>query len=150
MPEEVETLLATQSLRLVGGELGVERILVRPWDVRLNFRTGVVPRMSSLQKTLTRYQFAAAATQTFPLVHALVVRTQQEHASPTPPPPPPHVFQEDMPLHVSAGSRVTAPYAPIAEARWVCDHFDLSDLPLRNREAEYPEQAPARSPHDSH
>jgi transcription-repair coupling factor (superfamily II helicase) len=67
LPEEVETLLATQSLRLVGGELGVERILVRPWDVRLNFRTGVVPRMSALQKTLTRYQFAVDVRRPLPL-----------------------------------------------------------------------------------
>jgi transcription-repair coupling factor (superfamily II helicase) len=67
LPEEVETLLATQSLRLVGGELGIERILVRPWDVRLNFRTGVVPRMSALQKTLTRYQFAVDVRRPLPL-----------------------------------------------------------------------------------
>jgi len=67
LPEEVETLLATQALRLVGGVLGVERILVRPWDVRLNFRTGVVPRMSALQKTLTRYQFAVDVRRPLPL-----------------------------------------------------------------------------------
>ncbi|HKP76540.1 MAG TPA: transcription-repair coupling factor, partial [Longimicrobiaceae bacterium] len=67
LPEEVETLLATQSLRLIGGELGIERILVRPWDVRLNFRTGVVPRMSTLQKTLTRWQFAVDVRRPLPL-----------------------------------------------------------------------------------
>ena len=67
LPEEVETLLATQALRLLGGELGVERILVRPWDVRLNFRTGVVPRMSPLQKTLTQYQFAVDVRRPLPL-----------------------------------------------------------------------------------
>ena len=67
LPEEVETLLATQALRLLGGVLGVERILVRPWDVRLNFRTGVVPRMSALQKTLTRYQFAVDVRRPLPL-----------------------------------------------------------------------------------
>jgi transcription-repair coupling factor (superfamily II helicase) len=67
LPEEVETLLATQALRLVGGELGIERILVRPWDVRLNFRTGVVPRMGPLQKTLGRYQFDVDVRRPLPL-----------------------------------------------------------------------------------
>jgi transcription-repair coupling factor (superfamily II helicase) len=67
LPEEVETMLATQSLRLLGGRLGVERILVRPWDVRLNFRTGVVPRMSPLQKTLSGYQFAVDVRRPLPL-----------------------------------------------------------------------------------
>ena len=41
LPEEVDTLLATQALRLLGAELRVERILVRPWDVRLNFQVQV-------------------------------------------------------------------------------------------------------------
>ncbi|HYH83058.1 MAG TPA: transcription-repair coupling factor [Longimicrobium sp.] len=67
LPPEVETMLATQALRLVGGELGIERILVRPWDVRLNFRTGVVPRMSPLQKALGRYQFAVDVRRPLPL-----------------------------------------------------------------------------------
>lgn len=67
LPEEVETMLATQALRLVGGELGIERILVRPWDVRLNFRTGVVPKMAPLQKTLGRYQFAVDVRRPLPL-----------------------------------------------------------------------------------
>jgi len=65
LPGEVETLLATQALRLIGGEL--ERILVRPWDVRVNFRTGVVPRMAPLQKTLTQYQFAVDVRRPLPL-----------------------------------------------------------------------------------
>jgi hypothetical protein len=36
---------------------------------------------------LTRYQFAAAAAQTFPLIKQLVIRTQEKH-NPTPPPTP--------------------------------------------------------------
>jgi transcription-repair coupling factor (superfamily II helicase) len=67
LPEEVETLLATQALRLLGAELGVERILVRPWDVRVNFRTGVVPRMAPLQKTLTQFQFDVDVRRPLPL-----------------------------------------------------------------------------------
>jgi transcription-repair coupling factor (superfamily II helicase) len=67
LPEEAETLLHTQSLRLLGGELGIERILVRPWDVRLNFRRGVVPRMASLQKALGGRQFAVEVKRPLPL-----------------------------------------------------------------------------------
>jgi transcription-repair coupling factor (superfamily II helicase) len=67
LPEEVETLLHTQALRLLGAELRIERILVRPWDVRLNFRQGVVPRMSSLQKTLGARQFAVEVRRPLPL-----------------------------------------------------------------------------------
>ncbi|HEX5724312.1 MAG TPA: transcription-repair coupling factor [Longimicrobiaceae bacterium] len=67
LPGEVETLLATQALRLLGGELGVERILVRPWDVRLNFRHGVVPRMASLQKALLGRQLGVEVRRPMPL-----------------------------------------------------------------------------------
>ncbi|HEX6370773.1 MAG TPA: transcription-repair coupling factor [Longimicrobium sp.] len=67
MPEEVETLLGTAALRLVGGDLGIERILVRPWDVRMNFRTGVVPRMQSLQRALQAWQFAVEVRRPLPL-----------------------------------------------------------------------------------
>lgn len=67
LPEEVETLLGTASLRLLGGELGVERLLVRPWDVRLNFRKGVVPRMASLQRALQAWQFGVEVRRPLPL-----------------------------------------------------------------------------------
>jgi len=67
LPEEAETLLGTAALRLVGAELGIERILVRPWDVRINFRTGVVPRMQSLQRALQTWQFAVEVRRPLPL-----------------------------------------------------------------------------------
>ena len=67
VPEEVETLLGTASLRLLGGELGIERILVRPWDVRMNFRAGVVPRMVSLQRALQAWQFGVEVRRPLPL-----------------------------------------------------------------------------------
>jgi transcription-repair coupling factor (superfamily II helicase) len=66
-PEEVETLLGTAALRLLGGELGIERILVRPWDVRINFRQGVVPRMQALQKALQAWQFGVEVRRALPL-----------------------------------------------------------------------------------
>jgi transcription-repair coupling factor (superfamily II helicase) len=66
-PEEVETLLGTAALRLLGGELGIERILVRPWDVRINFRQGVVPRMQALQRALQAWQFSVEVRRALPL-----------------------------------------------------------------------------------
>jgi transcription-repair coupling factor (superfamily II helicase) len=67
LPEEVDTLLATHALRLLGSELRIERILVRPWDVRLNFRHGVVPRMTVLQKVLTARQLDVEVRRPQPL-----------------------------------------------------------------------------------
>ncbi len=67
VPDEVETLLATASLRLLGSALHIERILVRPWDVRLNFRHGVVPRMATLQKALTSRQLEVDVKRPMPL-----------------------------------------------------------------------------------
>ena len=67
LPEEVETLLATQALRLVGGELGIERILVRPWDVRLNFRTAWCRGCRRCRRRWARYQFAVDVRRPLPL-----------------------------------------------------------------------------------
>jgi transcription-repair coupling factor (superfamily II helicase) len=67
LPEAVETLLGTAALRRLGEELGIERVLVRPWDVRINFRSGTVPRMALLQRTLSSWQFAVEVRRPLPL-----------------------------------------------------------------------------------
>jgi transcription-repair coupling factor (superfamily II helicase) len=67
MPPEMETLLDVQALRILGTELGVERILVRPWDARLNFRAGVVPRIAVLQRVFAERQFEVELVRPFPL-----------------------------------------------------------------------------------
>jgi transcription-repair coupling factor (superfamily II helicase) len=67
VPPEVETLLATRALRLLGMSLGIERILVRPWDARLNFRSGVVPRMVSLQRVFGERQLEVELMRPNPL-----------------------------------------------------------------------------------
>jgi transcription-repair coupling factor (superfamily II helicase) len=67
LPEAVETLLGTTALRLLGAELGIERLLVRPWDVRINFRSGTVPRMAALQRALSAWQFAVEVRRPLPL-----------------------------------------------------------------------------------
>ncbi|HET7321644.1 MAG TPA: transcription-repair coupling factor, partial [Longimicrobiaceae bacterium] len=67
VPPEVETLLATQSLRLLGTELGIERVLVRPWDARVNFRSAVVPRMAALQRGFGDRQLEVELVRPLPL-----------------------------------------------------------------------------------
>jgi transcription-repair coupling factor (superfamily II helicase) len=67
MPAEMETLLDIQALRVLGTELGVERILVRPWDARVNFRAGVVPRIAVLQRVFAERQFEVELVRPFPL-----------------------------------------------------------------------------------
>jgi hypothetical protein len=74
---------------------------------------------------LTRYQFAATARQTFPLVHMLVQKTTEKHATPTPPPAPVATpeplrrFSEDQQLHLAAGYRFLGASGPYGAARWV-------------------------------
>jgi transcription-repair coupling factor (superfamily II helicase) len=67
VPQQVETLLATAALRLLGGELGIERILVRPWDARVNFRRGVVPKMIGLQRAFAEWQLEVELQRPMPL-----------------------------------------------------------------------------------
>lgn len=67
IPVEAETLLDVQALRILGTELGIERILVRPWDARVNFRAGVVPRIAVLQRVFADRQFEVELVRTFPL-----------------------------------------------------------------------------------
>jgi transcription-repair coupling factor (superfamily II helicase) len=51
-PPEVERLLDSASLRILGRRLGVERVLIRDREARVNFRTGVVPRLTVLDEPL--------------------------------------------------------------------------------------------------
>jgi transcription-repair coupling factor (superfamily II helicase) len=67
IPTEAETLLATTALRLLGTEIGLERILVRPWETRVTFRAGVVPMMASLQSAFADRQLEIEMTRTSPL-----------------------------------------------------------------------------------
>ncbi|HEX6068160.1 MAG TPA: DEAD/DEAH box helicase, partial [Longimicrobiaceae bacterium] len=81
IPEEVETLLATRALRLLGAELGIERILARPWDARINFRGGVMPRIASLQRVFAERQFEVELVRPLPLSIILHRRGPEEVTS---------------------------------------------------------------------
>jgi transcription-repair coupling factor (superfamily II helicase) len=81
IPEEVETLLATRALRLLGAELGIERILARPWDARINFRSGVMPRIAALQHVFAERQFEVELVRPLPLSIILHRRGPEEVTS---------------------------------------------------------------------
>ncbi len=51
-PVHVEHLLDAAALRILGRRIGVERILVRESEARVNFRSSVVPRLSVLERPL--------------------------------------------------------------------------------------------------
>jgi transcription-repair coupling factor (superfamily II helicase) len=78
LPPEAETLLATAALRLLGTQVGVERILVRPWETRMTFRAGVVPRMAALQSAFSDRQLEIELTRTSPLALVLHKRGAEE------------------------------------------------------------------------
>ncbi|HEX7117410.1 MAG TPA: transcription-repair coupling factor [Longimicrobiales bacterium] len=66
-PAEVRRLLAAAALRLLGAELGVERVLVRGDEARINFRDGVVPRMAALQSAFHDRQIEVEVRRAMPL-----------------------------------------------------------------------------------
>jgi transcription-repair coupling factor (superfamily II helicase) len=66
-PPEVERLLASTMLRVLGTALGVERILIHGDDARINFRAGVSPRLSALQGAFRDQQLEFELRRTDPL-----------------------------------------------------------------------------------
>ena len=52
LPGNVEHLLDGAALRILGKRLGVERILVREREARVNFRASVIPRLAVLERPL--------------------------------------------------------------------------------------------------
>lgn len=66
-PQEVERLLYAATMRILGTQLGIESILVRMNEARINFRDGVVPRLTQLQSALHDAQVHADVRRTAPL-----------------------------------------------------------------------------------
>ena len=71
-PPEVDRLLAGALLRLLGTQLGVERITLQEHSARISFRERVVPRLSSLQGAFRDQQVETEVRRTMPL--SLVIR----------------------------------------------------------------------------
>jgi transcription-repair coupling factor (superfamily II helicase) len=67
IPQPASNLLNIAVLRVVGGELGIEGVLVRGSEARVNFRSDVVPRMRGLSEAFHEVQFAAVVGRAHPL-----------------------------------------------------------------------------------
>jgi transcription-repair coupling factor (superfamily II helicase) len=67
LPPPAEGMLALATLRVVGGSLGIESILVRPDEARITFRETAVPRMKGLSAAFHDVQFQAEVRRAIPL-----------------------------------------------------------------------------------
>ena len=67
MPAPAEAFFATATLRIVGGMLGVEGLLVRGNEARVNFRDDAVPRMKGMSAAFHEVQFQAEVRRAHPL-----------------------------------------------------------------------------------
>ena len=67
LPAPAEAFFATATLRLVGGALGIDGLLVRGDEARVTFRDTAVPRMKGLSAAFHEVQFQAEVRRTHPL-----------------------------------------------------------------------------------
>jgi transcription-repair coupling factor (superfamily II helicase) len=67
LPPPAEAFLATTLLRITGGRLGVEGILVRGNEARVTFREAAAPRLRGLTAAFQEVQFQAEVRRTNPL-----------------------------------------------------------------------------------
>jgi transcription-repair coupling factor (superfamily II helicase) len=67
LPPQAEAFFATAALRVIGGALGVEGILVRGAEARVTFRDSAVPRMKALGAAFHDVQFQAEVKRAQPL-----------------------------------------------------------------------------------
>ena len=67
LPAPAEAYVASATLRLVGGRLGIEGILVRGGEARVNFRADALPRMKPLATAFRDVQFQVDVRRVQPL-----------------------------------------------------------------------------------
>jgi transcription-repair coupling factor (superfamily II helicase) len=67
LPLEVGRLLDAAALRLLGARLGVERVLLREHEARVNFRPDVTPRLAALQGAFRDQQLEVEVRRAAPL-----------------------------------------------------------------------------------
>jgi transcription-repair coupling factor (superfamily II helicase) len=67
LPVAAEAMLAVAQLRVVGGRLSVDNILVRGNEARVNFRDTAAPRMKGLSAAFHEVQFQAEVRRAHPL-----------------------------------------------------------------------------------
>jgi len=67
LPPQAEAMLGMALLRIVGGTLGIEGILVRGEEARITFRDSAIPRMKGLSAAFHEVQFQAEVRRAHPL-----------------------------------------------------------------------------------
>jgi transcription-repair coupling factor (superfamily II helicase) len=67
LPAPAEAMLALAQLRVMGGALGVEGILVRGDEARITFKDSAVPRVKGLSAAFHDVQFSAEVRRAAPL-----------------------------------------------------------------------------------
>ena len=67
LPAPAEAMLSLALLRVVGGALGIEGILVRGEEARITFRDSAIPRMKGLSAAFHEVQFQADVRRAHPL-----------------------------------------------------------------------------------
>ena len=67
LPPPAEAFLAAALLRILGGRLGIEGMLVRGNDARVTFREDATPRLKGFTAAFHEVQFQADVRRTHPL-----------------------------------------------------------------------------------
>ncbi|MGE5730335.1 MAG: TRCF domain-containing protein, partial [Gemmatimonas sp.] len=67
LPAPAEAMLALAQLRIIGGALGIEGILVRGNEARITFRDSAAPRVKGLSAAFHDVQFQAEVRRAVPL-----------------------------------------------------------------------------------
>jgi transcription-repair coupling factor (superfamily II helicase) len=67
LPAPAEGFFASALLRVIGGALGVEGVMVRGNEARINFRDGTMPRVKGLAAAFHEVQFQADVRRAQPL-----------------------------------------------------------------------------------
>src|SRR6059036_567878 len=67
LPPEAERLLLVAELRALGGQVGLETVLIKGDEARLTFRRDAAPRLTGLQVALEAVQFEADVRRAVPL-----------------------------------------------------------------------------------
>ena len=72
LPAPADALFGTALLRVLGAAIGVDGVLVRGSDARVNFRADAVPRLKGLSAAFHEVQFQVEVRRTSPLALKLV------------------------------------------------------------------------------
>jgi transcription-repair coupling factor (superfamily II helicase) len=77
LPDEARRLVSSSRLRILGGQLGVDRALATGGTARVNFRRGAMPRLTALREAMTGREVEVEVRRLQPL--SLVFRLPGSH-----------------------------------------------------------------------